>query len=97
MSAQLERQVIRGRAYLRSLRNVRRGLLTRSRIIDVLLSRKASTIQQIAEEIGLSESAVRRHLKNMLAEGVVENLKFKGKILWRLSGSGQLDLEEALS
>ena len=79
------------------MRNVRRGLLTRSRIIDVLLSRKASTIQQIAEEIGLSESAVRRHLKNMLAEGVVENLKFEGKILWRLSGSGQLDLEEALS
>jgi len=40
---------------------------------------------------------VRRHLKNMLAEGVVEKLRFKGKILWRLSGSGQLDLEEALS
>lgn len=78
------------------MRNVRRGLLTRSRIIDVL-SRKASTIQQIAEEIGLSESAVGRHLRNMLSEGVVEKLKFEGKILWRLSGSGQLDLEEALS
>jgi predicted ArsR family transcriptional regulator len=96
VSVQLEKQAIRGRAYLRSLRNVRRGLLTRSRIIDVL-SRKASTIQHIAEEVGLSESAVRRHLKNMLAEGVVEKLRFKGKILWRLSGSGQLDLEEALS
>ena len=78
------------------MRNVRRGLLTRSRIIDVL-SRKASTIQQIAEEIGLSESTVRRHLRSMLAEGIVKRLKFKGKILWRLSGSGQLDLEEALS
>jgi predicted ArsR family transcriptional regulator len=96
VSAQLERRIIRGRAYLRDLRNVRRGLLTRSKIIDIL-SRKASTIQQIAEEIGLSESAVRRHLRNMLAEGVVEKLRFKGKILWRLSGSGQLDLEEALS
>ncbi|MEM2188499.1 MAG: winged helix-turn-helix domain-containing protein [Nitrososphaerota archaeon] len=96
MSAQLERQIIRGRAYLRGLRNVRRGLLTRSKIIDAL-SRKASTISQIAEEIGLSKSAVRRHLKNMLAEGIVEKLRFKGKILWKLSGSGQLNLEEALA
>ncbi|MEM0329124.1 MAG: winged helix-turn-helix domain-containing protein [Nitrososphaerota archaeon] len=96
MSTQLERQIIRGRAYLRGLRNVRRGLLTRSKIIDAL-SRKASTISQIAEEIGLSKSAVRRHLKNMLAEGIVEKLRFKGKILWKLSGSGQLNLEEALA
>lgn len=78
------------------MRNVRRGLLTRSRIIEAL-SKKASTISQIAEEVGLSESAVRRHLKNMLAEGIVEKIKFKDKTLWRLSGSGQLDLEEALS
>lgn len=78
------------------MRNVRRGLLTRSKIIDALYE-KASTTQQIAEEIGLSESAVRRHLRNMLAEGIVEKLKFKGKILWRLSGSGQLNLEEALA
>lgn len=78
------------------MRNVRRGLLTRSKIIDAL-SRKASTISQIAEEIGLSKSAVRRHLKNMLAEGIVEKLSFKGKILWKLSGSGQLNLEEALA
>ncbi|MEM1655739.1 MAG: winged helix-turn-helix domain-containing protein [Nitrososphaerota archaeon] len=96
MFTQLERQIIRGRAYLRGLRNVRRGLLTRSKIIDAL-SRKASTISQIAEEIGLSKSAVRRHLKNMLAEGIVEKLRFKGKILWKLSGSGQLNLEEALA
>ncbi|MEM4021558.1 MAG: winged helix-turn-helix domain-containing protein [Nitrososphaerota archaeon] len=96
MSTQLERQIIRGRAYLRDLRNVRRGLLTRSKIIDAL-SRKTSTISQIAEEIGLSKSAVRRHLKNMLAEGIVEKLRFKGKILWKLSGSGQLNLEEALA
>lgn len=78
------------------MRNVRRGLFTRSRIIETL-SKKASTISQIADEIGLSESAVRRHLRNMLAEGIVEKLRFRGKILWRLSGSGQLDLEEALA
>lgn len=77
------------------MKNIRRGLLTRSKIIDVL-SEKASTISQIAEEVGLSESSVRRHLRNMLADGIVEKFRFKGKTLWKLSGSGQLDLEEAL-
>ncbi len=78
------------------MRNVRRGLLTRSKIINIL-SKKASTISQIAEEVGLGESSIRRHLKNMLAEGIVERFRFKGKVLWRLSRSGQLDLEEALA
>ncbi len=93
MSAQLGEQIIRGRAFLREVRNVKRGLITRSRIINIL-SRKACTISQLAEEMGLSKSSVRRHLRNMLAEGVVEKFRYKGKVLWRLSGSGQLDLEE---
>ncbi len=93
MSAQLTGQVIRGRAFLREVRNVRRGLITRSKIVNIL-SRKACTIPQIADEIGLSRSSVRRHLRNMLAEGVVEKSRYKGKILWKLSRSGQLDLEE---
>lgn len=96
MSAQLGEQAIRGRAFLREIRNVRQGLVTRSKIINVL-SEKACTISQIAEELGMSESSIRRHLRNMLVDGVVEKFKYKGKILWRLSGSGQLDLEEILA
>ena len=96
MSAQLGERAIRGRAYLREIRNVKQGLITRSKIIDVL-SEKACTISQIAEELRMSEASIRRHLRNMLADGVVEKFKYKGKILWRLSGSGQLDLEEILA
>ncbi len=85
---------IRSRALLRGVRNVRQGVLTRSRIIDVI-SVKACTLAQLSRELGLSESSIRRHLRNMLAEGVVEKVRYKGRVLWRLGGSGQLDLEEA--
>ncbi len=87
-------QSIHSRAFLRSVRNVKKGLLTRSRIVE-LLSEKAYTMSQLAEEIGLSESSIRRHLNNMLAEGIVEKIKYRGKVLWRLSGYGQLDLDES--
>lgn len=96
MSAQLGERVIRGRAFLKEIRNVRKGLVTRSKIVAAL-SEKACTISQVAKELGLSEASIRRHLRNMLADGVVEKFKYKGKTLWRLSGSGQLDLEEALA
>jgi len=85
---------IRSRALRRRVRNVRQGVLTRSRIIDVI-SVKACTLAQLSRELGLSESSIRRHLRNMLAEGVVEKVRYKGRVLWRLGGSGQLDLEEA--
>ena len=85
---------IHSRAFLRSVRNVKKGLLTRSRIVE-LLSEKAYTMSQLAEEIGLSESSIRRHLNNMLAEGIVEKIKYRGKVLWRLSGYGQLALDES--
>lgn len=87
-------QSVHSRAFLRSIRNVKKGLLTRSMIIK-LLSEKAYTMRQLAEEIGLSDSSIRRHLNNMLAEGIVEKIKYRGRILWRLSGYGQLALEEA--
>ena len=87
-------RLIHSRAFLRSVRNVKKGLLTRSRIVE-LLSEKAYTMSQLAEEIGLSESSIRRHLNNMLAEGIVEKIKYRGKVLWRLSGYGQLALDES--
>lgn len=87
-------QAVHSRAFLRSVRNVRKGLVTRSKIIE-LLSDKAYTMRQLAEEIGLSESSVRRHLNNMFTEGIVEKIRYRGRILWRLSGYGQLALEES--
>jgi len=88
--------LIRPRAYLRRIRNVRRGVSTRSKIIDHLI-RKPSTTSELADRIGLSKSSIRRHLKNMSAERIVERFKFRGKIFWKLTGSGQMALEELLT
>lgn len=85
---------VHSRAFLRNVRNVRKGLLTRTRIIE-LLSEKAYTMGQLAKEVGLSESSIRRHLSNMFAEGIVEKIRYRGRTLWKLSGYGQLALEEA--
>lgn len=84
------------RAYLARIRNVRRGLLTRTKIIE-LLSRGPSTTRRLAGGVGLTQSAVRKHLRNMAAEGIVEARKIKGRFLWRLTGAGQSTLEEAIS
>ena len=91
-----EAQPIRSKAFLRSVKNVRRGVITRSRIIAVI-SEKACTLSQISEELGLSKSSIRRHLNRMLLEGIVEKVRYKGQILWKLGEAGQLDLDEALS
>lgn len=84
------------RAYLGRIRNVKRGLMTRSRIIE-LLENGPSTTRRIAGGVGLSQSAVRKQLRNMAAEGIVEGRKIKGRFLWKLTGAGQSTLEEVLS
>ncbi|MEM0090249.1 MAG: ArsR family transcriptional regulator [Nitrososphaerota archaeon] len=66
----------------------------RSAIIRMLKERKVVSTAQIAKEIGLTPSAVRRHLKNMDAEGIVKTLRGKGKVLWTLTGLGQQAIDE---
>ncbi|MCL7395518.1 MAG: ArsR family transcriptional regulator [Thaumarchaeota archaeon] len=82
------------RAFLSRIKNTSRGIKVRSAIIKMLMERKAMSTIQIAEEIGLSPSAVRRHLKNMSAEGIVKSLKGRGKSLWTLTGLGQQAIDE---
>jgi len=83
------------RAFLSRIKNTSRGIKVRSAIIKMLMERKAMSTIQIAEEIALSPSAVRRHLKNMSTEGIVKSLKGRGKSLWTLTGLGQQAIDEA--
>ena len=84
------------RAYLRRIRNVRRGVSTRSKIIDALKQRPL-TVNELAELIQLSPSTIRRHLRNMSRERIVLKFKSEGKMLWRLTGIGQAALEEVVA
>ncbi|MEM0204262.1 MAG: ArsR family transcriptional regulator [Nitrososphaerota archaeon] len=76
------------------IKNTSRGIKVRSAIIRMLKERKVVSTAQIAKEIGLTPSAVRRHLKNMDAEGIVKTLRGKGKVLWTLTGLGQQAIDE---
>jgi len=79
---------------LSRIKNTSRGIKVRSAIIRMLKERKVVSTAQIAKEIGLTPSAVRRHLKNMDAEGIVKTLRGKGKVLWTLTGLGQQAIDE---
>ncbi len=76
-------------AYLRSIRNVRKGLETRSKIIKVLRKGNSST-KEIAKIIGMSYSTVRRQLRNMEKDKIVIKISQK----WKLTGKGQKMLDE---
>lgn len=81
------------RAYLAKIKNVKRGVDTRSRILELIQS-KPLTLRKIAESIGKSSSSVRRHLKNMESEGIVRSQRYKGRIIWTSTGIGQKSIEE---
>jgi len=76
------------------IKNTSRGIRVRSTIIKILRERKVASVAQIANEVGLTPSAIRRHLKNMGAEGIVKNLKGKGQNVWMLTGLGQQAIDE---
>ncbi len=77
---------------LRLIRNVKRGLEARSRIISLLKGR-ALTARQLCLEAGLSYSSVMLQLRNLEREGVVERLG-KPPFTWRLTGRGQCSIDE---
>ncbi|MCF8885133.1 MAG: winged helix-turn-helix domain-containing protein [Nitrososphaerota archaeon] len=84
---------VNAKAYLASIRNVKRGVNTRSKILEVI-SNKPQTLKSIAREVGKSSSCIRRHLRNMEKEGIVRSQKFKGKKIWIVTGLGQKAIEE---
>jgi len=81
-------------AYLLWLRNVHRGLLTRSMIIDALDFETWKSTSSIASEIPVTQATVAYHLRNMEKEDiVVHNLKEHG---WRFAPIHQTELTEYL-
>ncbi|MEM4295174.1 MAG: winged helix-turn-helix domain-containing protein [Candidatus Caldarchaeum sp.] len=88
--------MISPKAYLRSVKNVRRGLETRTRIVEVL-SRGQLTVGEISRLAGVPRRRIRYHLRNMLVDGVVERKRAGRRFYWKLTGAGQASLEESLA
>lgn len=75
------------KAFLTLKRNVQRGLLARTRII-LILEKRASNAQEIAEETGLKYASSLHHLHLLEAENILVH-KGKRPYLWELTGAGQ--------
>ncbi|MCW3981928.1 MAG: hypothetical protein NWE81_02265 [Candidatus Bathyarchaeota archaeon] len=83
-------------SYLTKTRNVRQGLISRTRILLVLEREKIST-RTISEKSELSYSVVLHHLHLLEDEKIVAIMR-KGKpFIWALTGSGQKSLSGSSS
>ena len=81
------------RAYLHWIRNVERGLVTRSEIISALDREIWRPVSEIAANVRVSPTTVLYHLRNMERERIAERSTEGG---WRLSPSQQAELTEFL-
>ena len=80
-------------AYLANRRNVRLGLVARTRILDVI-EKKESTIKEVRQATGLKFAVVLYHLKLLEEETVVQRKGGKKPYSWMLTGVGQRRLVE---
>ncbi|MFW9963236.1 MAG: winged helix-turn-helix domain-containing protein [Candidatus Sifarchaeia archaeon] len=81
-------------AYLNLIRNVRRGLETRTQIIDQLDTDKWVTTSEITRYVNVTSTTVLYHLKNLERERIVER-KPEGHG-WRFGPFQQSDLSQYL-
>ena len=77
------------------IRNVRRGLLTRTGIIKLLDSDTWITTSEIDKQVDVTSNTVLYHLRNLEREKIVErNPEGKG---WRLGPFEQVELMQFLA
>ncbi|MEM2083799.1 MAG: winged helix-turn-helix domain-containing protein [Nitrososphaerota archaeon] len=84
------------RAYLQKIRNNKKGIKTRSKIIKILKRNNKLTIKEISKTISRSRTVIRRHLKNLEREGIIIKNKTGKTNIYSLSGIGQRQIEEVI-
>jgi predicted transcriptional regulator len=75
------------KAFLSMKRNVRPGLMARTRIV-LLLEKEPSNAKTIAKEAKLSYAVILHHLHLLETENILAH-KGKRPYLWELTGAGQ--------
>ncbi|MGD0175913.1 MAG: winged helix-turn-helix domain-containing protein [Candidatus Bathyarchaeia archaeon] len=81
------------KAYLTLKRNVKAGLVSRSKIL-VVLERERKSASGIAKEAALSYECVAYHLKALRKERLVDRLTKTRPFTWGLTPFGQQKLPE---
>ena len=79
------------KAYLTSKRNVKAGLISRSKIL-VVLERERKSASAIAKEASISYECVTYHLKALKKERLVDKLTKTKPFTWGLTPFGQQKL-----
>lgn len=74
-------------AYLSSIRNVRRGLAARTKILNVL-EKTMGDARTIGTQAGLSYGVTVHHLKLLAVEEIVDRKDHK-PCIWATTGKGQ--------
>jgi predicted transcriptional regulator len=85
------RGALHPKAYLVSKRNVKAGLIARSKIL-VTLEKVSRNASQVAKETGLTYSCVSYHLKAMRKDRLVERATAHKPFTWTLTRFGQQKL-----
>lgn len=75
------------KAYLAKVKNIKRGLLARTKILNVL-DKGPADAKTIAERAGIHYSVVTHHLRLLEIEGIVERKPSRPNV-WGLTGLGQ--------
>jgi len=78
------------KAYLRNLRNVRCGLVARTKLLLLLENQYCSTVE-LVNKTGFSYNVVMYHLHLLCREGIVEH-KGGRRYVWASTGVGQTRL-----
>jgi len=81
------REAYHPKAYLSSIKNIKRGLQARTRILDIL-DRRSADAKTISGETEMHYGVVMHHLRLLEAEGIIERKQSKPHV-WMLTGLGQ--------
>jgi predicted transcriptional regulator len=86
-----KRATLHPKAYLTSRRNVKAGLIARTRILLALENERKSA-PKLVKEAGLSYACVTYHLKALKKDRLVEKLSKTKPFTWGLTPFGQQKL-----
>jgi predicted transcriptional regulator len=86
-----KRGALHPKAYLASKRNVRAGLVARSKIL-LVLEKDSRSAPQIVKEASISYACVVYHLKALKKEHLVERVSSRKPFAWGLTPFGQQKL-----
>ena len=82
---------IHPKAYLTSKRNVKKGLISRTKIIQSLEGGDKG-LHQMSKESALTNFCIRYHLKALIKEEIVKRTRHIRPFRYKLTGKGQQKL-----